>query len=76
MLNQARTRGAALMAGEVTDIQYSALKKPSVTVVDGSGKKSIIQSDFLAIATGVNPLQGKAPNPVFRSFMRINPGFS
>jgi flavin-dependent dehydrogenase len=78
LLNQARIRGAAVMAGEVTDIQYTPLKKPRVTVVDGSGKEKAIQSDFLAIATGIHPFQGnvREHNPVFRSFMGINPGFS
>jgi flavin-dependent dehydrogenase len=76
LLEQARRRGAAVMAGEATDIQYTASKKPCVTVVDGTGKKSALEADFLAIATGIHPRQGKMPNPVFSSFMRINPGFS
>lgn len=76
LLNQARIRGAVVTASEVTDIRYTASKKPCVTVVDGSGKETAIESDFLAIATGIHPYQGKAPNPVLRSFMRINPGFS
>jgi flavin-dependent dehydrogenase len=78
LLNLARTRGAAVMAGEVTDIQYTPLKKPCVIVVEGSGKETSIESDFVAIATGIHPLQGnvREHNPVLRAFMRINPGYS
>ena len=78
LLNQAQTRGAAVITGKVTDIRYTPLKKPYVTVVDASGKKTAIESDFVAIATGIHPFQGstRENNPVFKSFRRINPGFT
>jgi flavin-dependent dehydrogenase len=78
LLNQARTRGAAVMTGEVTDIHATVPEKPRVTVVDGSGKATVIEADFVAIATGIQPLQGdvRERDPVFRSFRRINPGFT
>ncbi len=78
LIDQARNRGAAVMPGEVTDIHYSALKKPCVTVADDSGKETTVEADFVAIATGINPFQGntREHNPVFKSFKRINPGFS
>ncbi len=78
LLNQARTRGAVVIAGEVTDIRYTPLKKPCVTVIDASGEKSDIEADFVAIATGAYASQGgiRENNPVFGSFRRINPGFA
>ncbi|MGD9364270.1 MAG: hypothetical protein PVH87_01125 [Desulfobacteraceae bacterium] len=78
LLSQARIRGAAVISGEVTDIRYTPLKKPYVTVKDDSGEDTAIESDFVAIATGIHPFQGGTcdNNPVFRSFNRINPGFT
>lgn len=78
LLSQARIRGAAVIPGEVTDIRYTPLEKPYVTVKDDSGEKTAIESDFVAIATGIHPFQGSTcdNNPVFRSFRRINPGFT
>ncbi|MCP4748072.1 MAG: hypothetical protein GY874_18330 [Desulfobacteraceae bacterium] len=78
LLNQARVRGAAVIAGQVTDIGYTLLKKPYVTMVDDSGEKTTIESDFAAIAIGVHSFKDSTceNNPVFRSFRRINPGFT
>ncbi len=78
LLNQARTRGAAVIAGEAIDIQYAPSKKPFVTVATESRKRTEIESDFLAIATGIPPFKDTIAdeNPVFRAFRRINPGFT
>jgi flavin-dependent dehydrogenase len=77
LLNQAEARGAAVIAGEATNIRYAPSKKPYVTVAAASGKETGIESDFLAIATGIPSSKDSIPedNSVFRAFIRINPGF-
>jgi flavin-dependent dehydrogenase len=78
LLNRAQTRGAAVIAGEVIDIRYAPSKKPYVTVATASKREIGIESDFLAIATGIAPVKDSIPagNPVFKALRRINPGFT
>jgi flavin-dependent dehydrogenase len=78
LLNEARTRGAAVMAGEAVDIRYAPSKKPYVRVATASRKEIGIEADFLAIATGISPFKDitTEENSIFGAFRRINPGFT
>jgi flavin-dependent dehydrogenase len=78
LLNQARTRGATVITGEAIDIRYASSGKPCVTVATASRREIGIESDFLAIATGIPSFKDSIPeeNSLLRALRRINPGFT
>lgn len=78
LLKTAEKQGAKLIAGEVQTIQQTHDKKPCLTVMGPSGEASTVESDFLAVCTGVNPGSGTGfeTTGIFRSIQKINPMFS
>ncbi|GBC62157.1 hypothetical protein DENIS_3120 [Desulfonema ishimotonii] len=72
LLQKAGDEGAAIITGEVRDIRYTPSRKPLLTVKSPSGATNTVESDFVAVAAGVNP---SPDSPLFRSCQRILPGF-
>ncbi len=83
LLNQARRLGAAVIESEVVSIRAGPDGRPWVTMVEASGKKTMVEADFAAIATGINAFRdanrkdtNREDNFVFNSFRQINPLFT
>ena len=77
LLNQARQLGAVVIRAEAVNIRTGPAGKPLVTMVAASGKRTVVEADFAAIATGINPFKetNREDNFIFRSFREINPLF-
>lgn len=76
LLSQAQQRGAEVLEGKAIDICYTKSKNPRVTLLSGSGKQTTIESDFCAIALGINHLQkGREHDSFFNSYQKLNPKY-
>lgn len=76
LLDQARSRGAEIITGRAFDICFTQNNKPCLILSSDREKKTCIESDFLAIATGINHLHKDREQDVFfKSYEKINPDY-
>ncbi len=66
-LNLARDMGAVLVGAKVREICHTQSQKHRLTLLTHSGETRVIESDFLAICTGVNPGSCVSEKKVFGS---------
>jgi flavin-dependent dehydrogenase len=80
LLDRALREGAQLIAGDVQDIGLSPAGKPLLTYRrkdSPPGEVETMEADFVALATGVNPVPGRDPGSdgFVRGLRRILPDF-
>jgi len=77
ILEKALEKGAEIITGEATAINYTLEKRPVLTIKPAWGDPFEIKADFACITTGVNPDHGKKykENSLVKSYRMINPMF-